>query len=203
MLTAGLLLAAVALGAAPAAAGNCTLVFRSHLRHGTVRLCGRQNGGQFGQWFEATLAPGATYSRPCVTTQPGMSYETYISVRGLASCPWDACNPNTGSCHSYPYLLGQGVSPSNGYWYGSIGPNYDGAIGYQLPYNAPNVSYGVSLSAFSYTRANPWKATCGETAGTTFCNPNVPAAGFPNSGVVAAGPPNDQGTLTIDLTESA
>ena len=196
--TTALLAALVAMAATSAVVADaaCRLHFRSRLRTDTVRLCGRANGGVPGAWFSHALRPGETFSRPCAVTAAGKSFETYFSFRNDTRCGWDGpCAPNTGTCRSYPWTLGQGLSSDNGLWYGFIAANFDGAIGYQgSSYgNRSMVSYGVRLDCMSYGTA-PWNATCGVAAnrkGPT-CQPNVPSLGFPDSGVVACGPKNNQ-----------
>lgn len=180
-------------------ASNCTMKITNKLQVDSVLLCGRTNGGVPGAWYNKSLGAGESFSYPCAQTAIDVSYETYFSVRGDKTCKWDNCNPNTGSCKHYPFILGEGLSWSDGYWYGFIASNFDGGIGWQGNYSSREANYSVSLSCSSYG-VTPWKATCGPlSSGKPFCKPNHPAIGFPDSGVVAAGPKNNQGTIEVEI----
>jgi len=97
--------------------------------------------------------------------------------------------------------LGEGVSPDNGYWYGFLAANFDGAgLGYQGNYGDAKVSYGVTLLCSSYG-TSPWNGTCSVSGSSPTCTPNVPAYGKPDTGVVAAGPANNQGVLYVTIWE--
>ena len=186
--------ALLVVAASAAVHGACLLTFHNKMPLDTIRLCGRQNGAIPGAWYSRALEPGATYTRGC-TSNAGTSFETYFTVRNDTACGWDqSCQPDTGTCQSYPWVLGQGLA-SNGLWYGGIGANWDGnGLGYTASsYTDPTlVDYGVRLSCSSYG-TSPWNATCdAAVSGEPACTPNVPNAGRPNSGIVACGPRNKQ-----------
>lgn len=174
---------------------NCFIVFHNTLSRDSVRLCGRQNGGVPGAWYERALAPGQKYRRPC-QSNAGTSLLTYLTFRNDTACGWDNGCPaaNGGICKSYPYQLGEGVG-STQYWYGGIGATSGGdpGIAYQNKY-----TYGVSLSCLSYG-VQPWNATCvpDATGDSPICTPNVPANGAPNSGVVACGKQGNIGDIYV------
>lgn len=190
--------------AAALAATTCNMEIQNTLTDASILLCGRHNGGQPGARFTQLLQPGGTYTYPCPETTPNDSYELYFSIRNDTKCTWDACSVNTGTCKSYPWVIGEGVSWQNGYWYGFVAANFDGAgLGFEGNYASPNVQYGVQMNCSSYG-TQPWSGTCGVDSSTNdpYCNPNAPSFGKPDSGVVACGPAYNEGTITVTIFQS-
>ena len=200
-----LVLAALLASAAFAAkksAGSCTTQITNTLATANVLLCGRENGGVPGARFTHLLGPGQTYSYPCPVTSASTSYEVYFTLRNDTVCTWDTCTVNTGTCKSYPWVIGEGVSWQNGYWYGFVAANFDGGVGFLGDYGASNVQYGVQLNCSSYG-VRPWSGTCGVSSSSPYCVPNAPApTGQPDSGVVACGPANNQGVINVNIFSS-
>lgn len=188
-----------------AAAATCNMQVTNTLSASAILLCGRENGGTPGARFTKLLAPGEQYSYACPETTASTSYELYFAIRNDTVCTWDSgCSPNTGSCKSYPWVIGEGRSWQNGLWYGFVAANFDGSgAGFLGNYGAANVQYGVSLSCSSYG-TTPWTGSCGVDRGTNepYCSPNVPSFGKPDTGVVACGPANNEGTIDVRIFES-
>ena len=167
---------------AVAAAQGCTMQYTNKAKE-SVTVCMRVNGGVPGAGLNRTLAPGASVKIPCRASVPGQSSESYFALPGLHGCGWDqGCSPDTGSCHSYPWVMGQGVG-TNGLWYGAIGANWDGAgMGYTGGYG--KVTYGLHFSCSSYNGTQFPKLTCGVKDAKPYCTPNHPNYNQPSSGVV-------------------
>ena len=180
---------------------KCTTQVHSELVHSSILLCGRLNGGVPGARFSYLLKPGDTYSYPCPETSPSNSFEVYFSLKNDTKCTWDTCPINTGTCKSYPWVLGEGVSWQNGYWYGFVAANFDGDLGFTGNYGAADVSYGVQLNCSSYGTM-PWNGTCGVSNSQPYCVPDAPANGKPDTGVVACGPAYNEGILKILIFQS-
>lgn len=185
-------------------ADSCTMQVTNTLKHDAILLCGRENGGMPGARFKQLVQPGAVYSYPCPETTATTSYEVYFAIRNDTECTWDACTINTGTCKSYPWVIGEGISWQNGYWYGFVAANFDGAgLGFTGNYGGSSVQYGVQMNCSSYG-TTPWEGTCGVSNSNPYCNPNQ--ENFPNkpdSGVVACGPAHNQGTITVSIFESS
>ncbi|CUG85886.1 Hypothetical protein, putative [Bodo saltans] len=188
-----------------ATAANCNMKISNTLSSSAILLCGRENGGTPGARFTQLVAPGADYTYACPETTATTSYELYFAVRNDTVCTWDSgCNPNTGSCKSYPWVIGEGLSWQNGLWYGFVAANFDGAgLGFSGNYGSRSVQYGVQMKCSSYG-TSPWTGTCDVDSSTNepVCNPNTPSYGKPDSGVVACGPANNQGTIEVSIFES-
>ncbi len=184
-------------------AGSCTTQITNSLKDASVLLCGRMNGGMPGARFTQLLQPGQSYQYACPQLTQSTSYEVYFALRNDTQCTWDGpCSVNTGTCKSYPWVLGEGVSWQNGYWYGFVAANFDGGIGFDGNYGAADVKYGVQLNCSSYG-VKPWSGTCGVSGDSPYCVPNAPApTGQPDSGVVCCGPKNNQGLLTVNIFSS-
>eukprot|EP01061_Rhynchopus_euleeides_P025929 TRINITY_DN4222_c0_g1_i1.p1 TRINITY_DN4222_c0_g1~~TRINITY_DN4222_c0_g1_i1.p1 ORF type:complete len:193 (+),score=74.85 TRINITY_DN4222_c0_g1_i1:65-643(+) len=163
-----------------------------------ITMCLRANGGIPGAEVNKTLAVSESWDMPCRQSVPGQSSQSYFAVPGFTECGWDqGCDPNTGSCHHYPWVVGQGVG-TNGLWYGSIGSNWDGA-GIGFTGNFSEVGYGMHFECSSYNATQHVSATCKVANGQATCDPNIPNYQQPNSGVVECDP--DQ-TLMLSLIES-
>lgn len=184
---------------------NCNMRVTNTLTYSSVLLCGRTNGGIPGQRFSHLLPPGGVFTYPCPETTATTSYETYLSVRNDTTCTWDTnCNPNTGTCKSYPWVIGEGLSWQNSLWYGFLAANFDGAgVGFEGNYGSSSVRYGVQMNCSSYG-TSAWTGTCGVDASSNepFCSPNTPAYGKPDTGVVACGPASNEGTIEVSIFES-
>mmetsp|Transcript_20708 Transcript_20708/g.23942 ORF Transcript_20708/g.23942 Transcript_20708/m.23942 type:complete len:207 (+) Transcript_20708:32-652(+) len=184
---------------------TCNMRVVNTLAHDSVLLCGRTNGGIPGAWYTHLLPPGGVYTYACPQTTPNDSFETYYSIRNDTSCTWDqGCNPSTGTCKSYPWVIGEGLSWQNGLWYGFAAANFDGAgLGFQGNYGSKVVQYGIQMNCSSYG-TSAWSGTCGvdSTTNEPYCNPNAPAFNKPDTGVVACGPANNEGTIEVQIFES-
>lgn len=192
----------VALSAASVSTGGCTMQIRNTLKHDSILLCGRENGGMPGARFSKLLPAGSSFSYPCPETTADKSFETYFAVRNDTKCTWDACKVDTGTCKSYPWVMGEGLSWENGLWYGFVAANFDGAgLGWQGNYGSAAVQYGVQLNCSSYG-TSAWNGTCGVHNNEPTCVPNAPNFGLPGTGVVACGPANNEGTISVDIFES-
>eukprot|EP01062_Namystynia_karyoxenos_P011638 TRINITY_DN14184_c0_g1_i1.p3 TRINITY_DN14184_c0_g1~~TRINITY_DN14184_c0_g1_i1.p3 ORF type:complete len:187 (+),score=75.15 TRINITY_DN14184_c0_g1_i1:95-655(+) len=166
--------------ALPAAASACTLDFVNNAAV-DVTLCVRADGGVPGAAGNATIpSGGGKYSMPCKQNTKGHAWQTYFAVSGWTSCGFDSCPPplvNTGTCHHYPYVLGQGISETNHNWYGSIGQNWDGnGQGYVGDMSAVKYGLGLKCTAYGTKKVDD---SCTNSA----CTPNKPNYGKPNSGV--------------------
>eukprot|EP01065_Artemidia_motanka_P047722 TRINITY_DN7535_c0_g2_i1.p1 TRINITY_DN7535_c0_g2~~TRINITY_DN7535_c0_g2_i1.p1 ORF type:complete len:237 (+),score=66.98 TRINITY_DN7535_c0_g2_i1:73-711(+) len=162
------------------AAAGCTVEYVNNNAH-AVTVCVRSAGGVPGAAGNFTLpGNGGRRSEPCKVNAPNSTWQTYFAVKGWDSCGFDACPPplvNTGTCKHYPYSMGQGVSPSNGKWYGSVGFNWDGD-GQGYVGDMSKVGYGIGLQCTAYG-----SKSVDDSCSPSGCNPDKPNYGKPNSGV--------------------
>lgn len=184
-------------------AANCTMSVLNTLTHDSILLCGRTNGGIPGARFATLLAPGKSTQWPCPLTTATNSFETYFTIRNDTKCQWDpTCPVPTGTCQSYPWLIGEGVSWQDGYWYGFLAANFDGAgLGWQGNYGSKSCSYGIQMNCSSYG-VTPWSGTCGVKGGQPWCTPDVPNFNLPGTGVVACGPKQNEGVISLVIFNS-